>query len=146
MYDLSKLGERLKEIVAENQTSVKEICEKTGLSTSQFYRWQNNTAVPSLEHLIILADHLKFSIDFVIGSEEENSLTHFYEPVSLSERLPILVAQKKVKPYNVYTKLEISSSTFYNWWNGKYVPLLDNILKLAHYFDCSVDYLIGREI
>ena len=41
--------------------------------------------------------------------------------------------------------MEINETSVYSWKNGKRVPNLDNLLKLSKFFDCSVDYLLGRE-
>ncbi|MCI8421223.1 MAG: helix-turn-helix transcriptional regulator, partial [Clostridia bacterium] len=44
----------------------------------------------------------------------------------------------------VYKNENISKARFYVWKNGVGMPNIDNIVKLAQIFDCSVDFVIGR--
>lgn len=39
----------------------------------------------------------------------------------------------------------VNQSTVCNWFNGKKEPSIENLWKLADFFDVSVDYLIGRK-
>lgn len=47
------------------------------------------------------------------------------------------------KPNTVCTELGFSSATATHWKNGA-MPKGDALLLLSDYFDCSVDYLLGR--
>lgn len=40
--------------------------------------------------------------------------------------------------------LNITRQTFGNWLNGRFQPDMDAVLRLADYYDVSVDYLLGR--
>ena len=62
----------------------------------------------------------------------------------LSENLKRLRAQKKVYLKEVALLLGVSISNLSNYENGLYEPPLDNLIKLADYYDVSVDYLIGH--
>lgn len=48
------------------------------------------------------------------------------------------------KPNTVCSELGFSSATSTHWKNGT-MPKGDALLTLADYFNCSVDYLLGRE-
>jgi transcriptional regulator with XRE-family HTH domain len=41
--------------------------------------------------------------------------------------------------------LEIDQTAISNWERGKGLPDLANLLKLANYFETSLDYLMGRD-
>lgn len=32
-----------------------------------------------------------------------------------------------------------------SWETGRYIPSAENLIKLANYFGCTTDYLLGRE-
>ena len=49
-----------------------------------------------------------------------------------------------VSAYKIYTNTNISKARFFEWKSGKRKPSLDNIIKLAEFFDCSVDFVLGR--
>ncbi|KEH91633.1 XRE family transcriptional regulator (plasmid) [Clostridium botulinum C/D str. BKT12695] len=40
--------------------------------------------------------------------------------------------------------LNVSKQTVSNWENGKRTPDADTLTKLADFFNCSVDYLLGK--
>ena len=49
-----------------------------------------------------------------------------------------------LRPTALGSKLNISSGTINNWKNGT-IPNGETLMKLADFFDVSVDYLLGRE-
>lgn len=51
---------------------------------------------------------------------------------------------KGLKPNNACKDLNLSNATATHWKNGA-IPNADTLCKIADYFDCSVDYLLGRE-
>ena len=48
---------------------------------------------------------------------------------------------EKITPLLI--KLNMSTGNIEKWRNGK-MPNGDTLIKLADYFDCSLDYLVGR--
>ena len=41
--------------------------------------------------------------------------------------------------------LQIAQPSYIRYENGSAQPSLENLVKLADYFDVSLDYLLGRE-
>lgn len=41
-------------------------------------------------------------------------------------------------------KIGVKNYTVANWEQGRTEPSIGDLIDLANYFDCSVDYLIGR--
>ena len=54
-----------------------------------------------------------------------------------------LCIKNNKKPNNVCNTLGFSTATATHWKNGT-VPKADVLIIIADYFDCSVDYLLGR--
>ena len=64
----------------------------------------------------------------------------------LSERLANLRKNKGLTLRELSEELgEIKEATISRYENGHREPKLDTLLKIADYFDCSVDYLLGRK-
>ncbi len=62
-----------------------------------------------------------------------------------SDILCELMNEKSVSPQDIQNYLEGTSiSKIYAWIEGRNIPLIDNLIKLADYFNCSIEYLIGR--
>ena len=41
--------------------------------------------------------------------------------------------------------LQIAQPSYIRYENGSSEPSLENLVKIADYFDCSADYLLGRD-
>lgn len=61
------------------------------------------------------------------------------------ERFYNLCLEKDTKPNPVAKKIGISSGIVTKWKNEDTLPNGETLLKIADYFDVSVDYLLGRE-
>lgn len=59
------------------------------------------------------------------------------------EKFQYLAELKGMKPHAVLKELKISSGSANNWKKGT-IPNGDALCKVADYFNCSVDYLLGR--
>lgn len=59
------------------------------------------------------------------------------------DRFFSLCETHNTKPLNVVKTLGISSGCITNWKNGV-VPNGETLIKIANYFNVSVDYLLGR--
>jgi transcriptional regulator with XRE-family HTH domain len=53
--------------------------------------------------------------------------------------------EKQITRYNLVKNTNIYDSYFSNWKNGSDVNIL-TLIRLADYLDCSIDYLVGRNI
>lgn len=60
------------------------------------------------------------------------------------ESLKILRKEKNLKQKDLADFLNIAKSTYCGWEKNISQPSIENLIKLANYFECSVDYIIGR--
>ena len=61
------------------------------------------------------------------------------------ERLIELLNNQKLKQTEIAKLIDIPKNRITNWKSGYTEPSLDDLLKVADYFDVSVDYLLGRK-
>jgi len=59
------------------------------------------------------------------------------------ERLYGLCEKQGCKPNTVAKAIGLSNATATGWKQGS-IPSGEALIKLADYFDCSIDYLLGR--
>ena len=59
MDKMSKFGERLNELLIENDITPEKLAIAVNVSLSTVYRWKNNETKVFLSNLISLADYLK---------------------------------------------------------------------------------------
>ena len=60
-------------------------------------------------------------------------------------RIKELREEKNLSQLDVAKGIETSQRNIGRWENGTNEPTSSFILKLANYFNCTVDYLLGRE-
>ena len=66
------------------------------------------------------------------------NLSHF------SERLKELMLEANIKSDELGQKIGVSGSTIRTWHRGDSVINLTNLINLADFFECAIDYLVGR--
>lgn len=60
------------------------------------------------------------------------------------ERLKELRKSKGLLGKDLASLFEVEPATITNWEKGKRFPKDDILIKIADFFDCSLDYLLGR--
>ncbi len=61
----------------------------------------------------------------------------------LENRIMSLAAEKKLSKNKLLDNIGLGKSLFDNMKKGK-IPSIDRVTRIADYFGCSVDYLLGR--
>lgn len=56
-----------------------------------------------------------------------------------------LIKKSGITNNKLLSDLNLPSSAITEWKKGKAKPSVDALMKIADYFDCSVDYLLGLE-
>lgn len=62
----------------------------------------------------------------------------------IGKQLKTLRKNSKKSQQEVCTSLNIEQSTLANYENDKRIPKIDILIKIANYYNVSVDYLLGR--
>jgi len=62
---------------------------------------------------------------------------------TFAERLTELMIEKDISAINLAAVLGVHKSTVHDWKNGTQI-FLSKALKVAKFFECSLDYLMGR--
>ena len=143
---MSEFGERLSELIFEQKLNGKEFAKITGIKESCISFYLQGKSMPTVVSLVKMADYFNCSTDFLLGREEENKSVKFKPCPPFSEQLLFLKSHFKCSAYKIYHNTNIAKSSYYEWLSGERQPLLDNIIKLAELFDCSVDFILGREV
>lgn len=61
-----------------------------------------------------------------------------------SERLAELLAEKEMKSEAFSQNAGLAGASVRSWLRGDSLPTLSSVVKIADFFSCSVDFLIGR--
>jgi len=144
MKTTSDFSERIKELLIEHNMTCEQLAKNIGVSRTSCYRWTLEPLQITRQNLILVADYFNCSIEFLIGRTDNTERT-------LSKPIPNFYTQvKKIMnevgftTYSLRKKSKYNGGYFYRWRNGA-EPLLPTLLELANLFDCTIDYLVGRE-
>ena len=143
----SKFQNNLQDIFAEYFTqtglNINSFAVKFNISESKIYYWLSGTYLPSIKSYILLADIFQCSVDYLIGITEDKTFVKPQNPVSFLTRFEQLMHEKGCTKYSLAKYCKIGNSAVSKWSKGK-IPNTENMVRLAVFFGCSVDYLIGR--
>ncbi|MCL2751351.1 MAG: transcriptional regulator [Firmicutes bacterium] len=144
MDNLSAFVETLQDLMLVRRIKPDDINRSTGISLSVIYTWLKKSAVPNLNSLVVLSDYFGCSVDYLCGRTEHNSVASV-NPTPFPDRFRFLINKSGVSIRKLSAETRISTSGIQRFLKGTGKPLLENLVRLAVFFDCSVDYLIGRE-
>jgi len=145
MNSLIIFGERIKDLIFDNKISVETLANELSTDKSSVYKWLRNEEIPTLENLIKIADYFNSSIDFLLGRSSEYIFSQFKKCPPFNLQLQNIIKNKHISEYRICKDTKISRANFYMWKKSIHLPQPESLIRLADYFDCSIDYLIGRE-
>ncbi len=142
---LSKLPKQLTELMAERELKPVNLAEQIGISRNTITRYLQGVRLPSFDNFVKLLEIFNCSADFLIGLTDNPCYGVSYQPIdSFSIRFQTLLTERQMSQYALHQKTNFSYDNFSSWLKGKTSPYVDNLIKLANAFDCSVDELLGR--
>lgn len=65
--------------------------------------------------------------------------------MEIVDRILKLAEQHNMTPNKLATECKLQSNTFTYWKSGQQ-PSLDSLIKIADYFNVTLDFLVGRKI
>ena len=142
--NLSIFAESLSELIMQAGLTPSEFAKQIGCGKGTVSRYLNAQKIPSVPLLIRMADFFKCSTDYLLGRETERYHHTFYPCPTFQARLPKLCEELHVNKYQLQKLTNITESSIYDWQRGDTSPRLDNLIKIADTFDCSIDFILGR--
>jgi transcriptional regulator with XRE-family HTH domain len=141
---MSKLSKRLQEYMQEKSISHSALAKETGINRSNISEFLSEKHTPSYIHFTALLYYFNCSADYLLGLTDIHTEEKLHPIPPFCERLRAMLAERKTSQMQLIRELPVSASVLYKWLSGKSQPSTDTLIRLASYFECSVDYLIGR--
>jgi len=142
---LSNFSESIEELINENKVTIEQFATSVDIDLSEVYRYLRKEYLPSLSNIIKIADFYKCSVDYLLGFIPFSENATFMPTPAFCESFKAILKRNNVTRYKVSKETGISINRLDDWYNGKFMPSLEKAIKLAKYFNCSLDYLLGRE-
>ena len=138
-----KIGESLKELIQENNLSADALSKRLGVSGSIVARWIRENKPIKLFNLLKLAEYFDCSVDFICGRTSDRGKFIPAQMTFHDKVLSLLESSEKAKD-KIFTEIGLNRHVIYDWLKGS-VPLSSNLIALADYFGCTIDFLLGFE-
>lgn len=137
--------ENLNELMFDNNISIRSLCEKLNLNLSQLYRYLRKESIPYTTTIVKIADYFCCSIDYLLGLAPHliDDKLNYTPPFSVA--FAQIIKEHQTTRYQINKQLKIANSELDYWYHGARIPSIESVIKLAKYFDCTIDKLLGRE-
>lgn len=136
--------ERFGELLFGSKKTSSELSVELNIHYSIIQKYLRGVILPSLSNTIAIADYFDCSVDYLFGLAAECGQS-FKKAISFSIALRKILEKNNCTRYRFQKDTGISRQLVDDWYNGKRIPSIDSVIKVAKYFDCTVDYLLGRE-
>ena len=134
------------ELLEENNLTIKSFAKIVGVYFSVFYAYKNKNYLPTVKIATVIANYFGCSLNFLMGLESDIDKIKYKKDFDISKFYPRyinLLESKNLKHFSLCKKIDLNVSSLLNWKSGK-TPKMEPLIKIAKYFDCSIDYLVGR--
>lgn len=141
---LSNFSEKLKGLLSEKGLTVIAFANDIGLADTTVYDYLNKLYIPNVRTLVTIANYFNCTTDYLLGLDEENLSEVFYEYKPFPEQLKVIKERYGKSEYYITRKTNITDGVFYSWKRGEHIPSVENLIKIAQLFGCSLDFILGR--
>lgn len=116
-----------------------------GISNTTYSNAYNYGIIPKTSSLIRIADYFNISVEYLIGNTDDEHFEKSMHPVQFKERLLELQVTKGISTvYELSQRIHIHRNNIAQWNKLNCIPLVDDLIIIADFFNVSIDYLLGR--
>jgi len=143
MAELSNFGDSLADLMLEKGLTHISLGNAIGVANSNIHGWKTGKHSLKLSTALRLADYFECSLEFLLGRTEIRCSFTPQKCPPFFDRLLAVMKENNISQYRL-TKGVLSRGHFSLWKKGA-DPFVDTLLNLTAYFDCTLDYLVGRD-
>lgn len=134
---------RIRELRVEKGITQVKFAQMLSTSQANISGWELEKWEPDKNALKKMSEIFGCSIDYILGYEnKEKNLQSTTVPLT---RIVKLRNEKHITQEELSKNIGINRSTLAMYETNKTEPNLETLIKLADYFQVSVDYLIGHD-
>ena len=141
---MSNFVERIKELMTDEGLTIIELSRKTSILHTTLSGLVSGKHNPNYKSLVKLMEYFDCSADYLLGVDEIHTEEKLFSPQPFSIRLRQIHKEKGISQEKLKRGLSVSGSVIFKWLKNLAQPSSHSLITLAKYFDCSIDYLIGR--
>lgn len=138
------IAESITELLQDNNLSVQKFSKLSMISRSTIDGWLKEKHYPYITQLIIAADFLNCSIDYILHLSDKKEYEKSIKCEDFAVRYQERKQSLKVTKYQIAVACKTDIACVNKWEKLGQKPRIDTLVDLAKFFGCSVDYLLGR--
>lgn len=151
---MEKFHEKLKMLRKKKGLTQQEVAHFLGTVQAVYSKWERGVYEPNYESLSMLACIFDVSIDFLLSEYLEISKDSYLKlkkekeeenKKKFSGRLKGLRLQHGFSQEELAEQIGIKRNSYSDWENGKCKPSYEKLVKIADFFEVSLDWLFGRK-
>ena len=150
MYNLSNLlesnfSETLSELMSMRNLNAEELSEKITVDRSTITRYLEGKTIPMLPNAIEIADYFGCSLDYLFCLTNEFNEKKYSACPPFYQAFQEILKIRKCTRYRLGKDNKFPNNTLVDWFYGRRLPRIDNVIKIANYFGCTLDEIVGRK-
>ncbi len=142
---MSNISEQLIELMNEDGYTQSSLADAMQTPRAKISLYKTGKSVPDFKNLVTFIEFFNCSADFLIGLTDYPKRDIVYKPVQpFNIRLREILKLKGKSQKSLHETKHISWNTIHGWLTAISLPSIENLKKLANFFECSVDFILGR--
>ena len=143
METIEIFQENLKELMQDKNLDIIGLSKAVGCDKTAIRRWFYGRYFPQPQTLIKLADYFECSADYLFGLTDSPEFVPQEIVNSFQERFTEMKKALGVTDYRIAKACHVRKSTVCKWKRVE-TPGTISLFNLAKYFNCSMEFLLGR--
>lgn len=135
--------DNLRELMEDHEVNIPALSKAIGCNKSAVLRWFRERYLPDPETLVKLSDYFGCSADYLFGLSDSAEFIRVLDERSFYERFTELKKGLGVTDYRIAKECNLRRSTISKWKDVE-LPETESLYRLAKYFNCSIEFLLGR--
>lgn len=139
---------RLKKALRDKSMTQNALSEKIKIHKQTISRYVTGQRMPSSEELISISNELNVSIDWLLGTSDDDESVMAQDKISdnaiFISRLGEMMKRNSLTQNQLGVVTKISQSTISSYLLGRTAPKSDELFRLATQLSVSMDWLWGR--
>ncbi len=135
--------EAIVDYTIKNDITINQLASKLNISCSTLSRWINSEFTPSIKDVKIVSNFLNISADYLFGLSDCTTISSIDNSLTFAEKLKKLLMDSNISSYKLAKDCNFQKSAVSKWLNNQREPRIVNVVEIAEYFNCSIDYLIS---
>ncbi len=141
---MNKFVKRLKLLMKDYRYTNLDLANKLSIPVGRIKSWKSSQSIPKLDIAVKLANELNCSLDYLFGKVEIDEFTKFKNTPTFKHQLHKYMTERDVTQYKLIKDKICHADSFTRWFKEDCVPNMSNVIKLADYFNLSIDEFVGR--